>query len=164
MKDYIEIKLSQNKIALIDKEDFIRVSQFTWFFSKKNKTGLGYAQRSQHIKLGFKSYKTKTIYLHHFILGITTGEVDHKNGDPLDCRKDNLRVGTHQMNLCNRASRIGSTSKYVGVHFHKLTGKWRVQIKVEGKKKSLGLFVNPEEAKAARDDFIMKNNLEWYRR
>lgn len=49
-----EIPLSQGKIAIVDAEDYEKLSAYTWCFNKRNKSGNGYAQRTQHIKLGFK--------------------------------------------------------------------------------------------------------------
>ena len=94
----------------------------------------------------------------------TDQEVDHINGNTLDNRKENLRPANRRQQSQNTRSRKNSTSIYVGVHLHRLTGKWRSQIKVDGKIKSLGLFNSPEEARDARNKFIEENALKWHRR
>ncbi len=94
----------------------------------------------------------------------TDQEIDHINGNTLDNRKENLRPSNRLMQTRNRASSIGSSSKYIGIHLHKLTGKWRAQIKINGKVKSLGLFFTQEDAFLVRKKFIEDNNLEWFRR
>lgn len=156
------IGLSQGKHVLVDEDDYIRLSQHKWCFNQKAH-GVGYAQRNQHIKLGYKQYKTKTVYMHREILN-TELEVDHINGDTLDNRKENLRVADRIQQSQNTSSRKHSSSQYVGVHLHKLTGKWRSQIKLSGKTVSLGLFDSEEKAYNARVEFIVQNNLERFKR
>lgn len=158
------IELSQGKFSKIDDEDLEKVSAFKWCFNLKGKNSTGYAQRSQHVRLGKLKYTTKTIYLHQFVLGLEGVEIDHINGDTLDNRKENLRPASHRLNMRNRKSVPGSTSIFVGVHFHKLTKKWRAQINVDGKRKSLGLFYTQEAAAEARAAYIESKNLNGFRR
>ena len=101
--------------------------------------------------------------MHREIL-LTDKEVDHINGNTLDNRKENLRVADRTQQSQNTASRKNSSSKYVGIHTHKLTGKWRAQIRVNGKVKSLGLFSSEESAHLARVKFLEINNLDRFRR
>lgn len=159
-----KITLTKNKTALVDKEDYKNLSSFKWHFNKKNKYGHGYAQRSEYIYLDKYKYTTRTIYMHREVLNIMYGEVDHINGNALDNRKRNLRKVLHSENMLNKKSTKGSSSKFVGVHIHKLTGKWRSQIKVNGKVKSLGLFKTQEDAAKARTTFIEKNSLNYFRK
>jgi hypothetical protein len=157
-----EIELTQGKFAIVDDEDYQRLLEHSWCFNMKSGTN-GYAQRGQHLYLGFKTYKSKTIYMHTEILGIEQ-EIDHINGDTLDNRKENLRPSNRTQQTRNTSSRKNSSSKYVGVHLHKLTGKWRSQIKVDGKVKSLGLFASQEEAYSARIRYIEQNQLDGFKR
>lgn len=59
-------------------------------------------------------------------------------------------------------SKIGenNTSGIKGVSFYKKTGKWRAQIRVQGKNYYLGLFEKIEDAEAARLD-AEKKVKEW---
>ena len=157
------ILLTKGKVSIVDDDDYEWLSEYKWCFNLKNLNGHGYAQRGQHIKVGFKKYKNKTVYMHREILK-TDQEVDHINGNTLDNRKENLRPANRRQQSQNTRSRKNSTSIYVGVHLHRLTGKWRSQIKVDGKIKSLGLFNSPEEARDARNKFIEENALKWHRR
>lgn len=157
------IPLTQGKEAMVDDEDYDRLAAHKWHFNKKNKRGYGCAQRSKYIKLGVNSYKSQTVYLHREVLN-TNEEVDHIDGNTLDCRKHNLRPANRIQQTQNTSSRVGSSSKYVGVHMHKLTGKWRAQIQVDGKVKSLGLFSTEELAHSARTRYIESNGLDRFRR
>jgi hypothetical protein len=73
--------------------------------------------------------------------------IDHINNNKLDNRVENLQIITHRENCHKRP--INSTSKYVGVHFVKNRNKWRATITVDGKKISLGSFINEEDANLA---------------
>ena len=121
-------------MALVDDEDFEYLSQFNWHFNG------GYAVRT----VGSKCYK---IYLHNQLMKPPKGfEVDHINLDKLDNRRMNLRIVTKAQNQQNRASFLGSSSKFRGVTFHKGTGEWQAQIRKDGVIKYLGLYVTQEEA------------------
>jgi HNH endonuclease len=77
-------------------------------------------------------------------------DVDHINHDHLDNRRSNLRVCSHQENTFNHRHKSGP-SGYIGVTFHKATGKWRADISIDYKTRYIGLFSSPEEAAQARD-------------
>lgn len=75
-------------------------------------------------------------------------QIDHINGDRSDNRIANLRSLTNQGNQQNRrTAHRGNSSGLLGVSPKR--GKWRAQIKVDGKKRHLGLFDTPEAAHAA---------------
>jgi hypothetical protein len=90
--------------------------------------------------------------LHRHILNYTGGDlVDHINNNPLDNRKNNLRIVTHQQNNMNKSSKKNSSSKYIGVRFHKKSNKWEANIYFNNKLKYLGIFKTEIEAAKARD-------------
>lgn len=76
-------------------------------------------------------------------------EIDHKNGDKSDNRLANLRLATRKQNGGNVGTIATNTSGFGGVYWHKQRSKWRSQIRHNGRRISLGLFVTPEEAHAA---------------
>ena len=49
-----------------------------------------------------------------------------------------------------------NTSGYTGVTWHKLSQKWQSEIRVDGKKIYLGLFINLEDAIEARKQAEIK--------
>jgi hypothetical protein len=75
---------------------------------------------------------------------------DHENRNGLDCRRENLRAATYSQNNANRRFSIKNTSGYRGVRKTK-EGKWRAEIKVDGKKISLGCYWDIIEAAKAYD-------------
>ena len=58
---------------------------------------------------------------------------------------------TQQQNLFNSKISSKNTSGVKGVHWHKQLNKWRAEIKINGKKISLGCYYDLEEAKKARE-------------
>jgi len=152
--NYKIIKLTQGKEVNVDLEDYEELSKYKWHYNEK-KIGCGYAQRSKHVNLGKNKYGCETIYMHREILK-TNKQVDHINNNTLDNRRCNLRECTQLENTRNTSSRKGSSSKYLGVHLHKQSGKWRVQIKINGKKKSLGLHTTELAAALIYDEAARK--------
>jgi len=137
------IKLSDGASAIIDDEDFERVSQFNWHHDPH---GAGYARRN--IKLPDGRWSTQ--YLHRFIINAEGGVyVDHKSGDSLDNRKENLRPATMSQNLHNCGLRKTNTSGVRGVIWCKREQNWRAEIMSDGKRKRLGQFKEKADAAAA---------------
>ena len=138
------IKLTQGKEAIVDDDLFEELSRYRWCLSS-----MGYAVRnSGHHNDGNK----KTILMHRVIMRTQSGEeIDHINSDTLDNRRENLRLCTHIENLQNRNKQSNNAVGFKGVSWHSQGKKWRVQIRVNGKNISLGLFNNPEEAARAYD-------------
>lgn len=90
--------------------------------------------------------------MHREVVGLSVHDpmvVDHINGNTLDNQRINLRICTHQQNLCNRGSTRGNTSGFKGVVWHKHRRKWVAKIKVNYKTYHLGLYATPEEAHLA---------------
>lgn len=147
------IQLIQGQVALVDDEDFERLNQWKWHCLKRGKTF--YAARS--ISLGEKQ---KRYWMHREILNTFSGfEIDHKNKNGLDNRKENLRICTTAENQWNSNRRIDNTSGFKGVHwmngkFYKgkqYTGKWYARIRFNGQRIYLGLFLNKIDAAKAYD-------------
>ena len=85
--------------------------------------------------------------LHRVIMGVEDrwSLVDHINGNPLDNRRENLRVCSQQENSCNRGKNSNNKSGYKGVSWNKQCEKWRAAING----KHIGIFDTPEEAHQA---------------
>lgn len=96
------------------------------------------------------------VLLHRWLLGLSPGDRligDHKDGNPLDCRRSNLRVVTPGESSANVAARAGSGFR--GVYLCR--GRWQARCKYRGKIHSLGTFDNPEEAAAASHAWRLDN-------
>lgn len=100
------------------------------------------------------------VRIHRIIMAAKPGEVvDHINGNPLDNRRNNLRVTTQAKNNQNaRKRRKDCTSRFKGVCALP-SGKWKSQIQVGGRKMSLGTFLTELEAARAYDDAVRRMEL-----
>lgn len=77
-------------------------------------------------------------------------DIDHRDGDGLNNRSDNLRLATESINGRNVPRRRDNSSGVTGVNWDKLKCKWRAQIKIDGTMKNLGCFTNKADAIATR--------------
>lgn len=143
-----KIKLTQNKFALVDDEDFEYLNQWKWHLSDG-----GYARRTQHIHLGVRKYSSERIFMHRVINKTPNGSLtDHINRDKLDNRRANLRTGNKSLNSINRDKQSNNKSGHKGVHWDAWSGKWRAELKINYKKVSLGRYLNKEDAIMARKE------------
>lgn len=87
--------------------------------------------------------------MHRWLLDAPRGVyVDHKNGDPLDNRRSNIRLATVSENGMNSRVRRGM-SRFKGVCHSR--GKWAARIKKNGQRTWLGTFKTQLEAALAYD-------------
>lgn len=106
-----EIQLTQGKVAIVDDDDYEGLSIHRWYAAKYGRNW--YALRSG---------SDGKVYMHRHILGLRKGdplEVDHKNRESLDNRRENLRACTRQQNTRNRRGRKNTSSKHKGVAWKK---------------------------------------------
>jgi len=136
------------KFTYIDVEDWDKVRAISdqWTVS-----GDGYARVMRN---GVKYRLHRVIMDLHPSKIVDPREPDHVNRNPLDNRKCNLRIATHQQNGFNRSKNRTSegkptSSRFKGVSWYKPLNKWRARIHIDGKGKHLGLFDSEEDAAAA---------------
>jgi len=147
------IPLSQGKYALVDNEDFKKLSKHKWCAIQWGNTW-GAVRNSSKV-----NGKQRTIYMHREILGLRRGgkiQVDHKNHNGLDNRRSNLRPCTAQQNQWNYTKASGKSSKYKGVSKHK-DGGWVANITVFKKQYYLGYFKSEIEAAIAYNKMAQKH-------
>lgn len=133
-----EIPLSRGRVALIDDEDYERVSAIgAWVVQLDEHTA--YARHNE-CSDGVRS----AILMHSLITG--WAYVDHRNGDGLDNRRANLREATHAQNMGNKRLYRTNTSGFKGVTYERRGGRWVASIQVNGRKRYLGTFASPQEA------------------
>jgi len=130
-----EIALTNGGIALVDDEDYERLSAVRW------RRNFGYAQGC----FGGRKVSMQQVVLPDCPPGL---ERDHINRNRLDNRRANLRLVTHSENMRNQKKNTRRSSQYRGVARRKhASGKqWRSSIRVGGKVIYLGIFDTEEEA------------------
>lgn len=133
--------LNSSLFFIIDDECYEKVKNYNWSITKE-----GYVRRSN---CGRKEER----FLHRFILNATKDyTVDHKNRNPLDNRKENLRMCTNQQNHFNRKKLSGKSSAYKGVTWDKERNKWKVNIMINGASKTVGRYEDEIEAALAYNE------------
>ena len=113
---------------------------------------------------------TKTTFKIHRLVGFAfipnpenLRDIDHIDRNKTNNSISNLRWVSQSNNLRNRPKFKNSSSKYMGVCFHKAAGKYKAQIRINNKNKYIGLYETEEEAGRAFDNFVKQHNLtEFY--
>jgi len=140
-----EIPLTQGKTAIVDDDMYDELSKYKWSASFLH--GNWYAKRN--IRVGGKRL---TVRMHSVIIDIPSGLLpDHKNGNGLDNRRENLRACTKTENQRNQRKTRG-TSVFKGVHWKEERGNWIAQIQVNHKNFHLGCFTSEIAAALAYDE------------
>jgi hypothetical protein len=141
-----EIPLTRGLVAIVDVEDYPRVSQYKWSASKSKNTF--YAIRN------IPDNGWTSLSMHRFILGLGYGDkriTDHINRNGLDNRRSNLRIADSFLNAYNCKMQSSNTSGYRGVCWHNKTKRWWAYFKFERKIISCGYHKTPEDAAVAHD-------------
>ncbi len=126
---------------------------FIWKVSNSNRAKAGNIagclwinpQRPEHkyyrIMINGKLYRLHRI-AYYYITGIDPAEkeVDHKNGNTLNNRFENLRLATLANNRKNRKENKNNTSGFKGVVWNKPNKKWQAQITLNNKQTTLGYY------------------------
>ena len=147
------IYLGEGEFAILDPQDYYRLCNFKWFLKDK------YALRSFKLT----PEKTQFIAMHREIMNCPQGFlIDHKNNNPLDNRRFNLRQATRAQNTYNRKkTRVKTSSQFIGASFNKRIGKWTAYLRFEGKRIWLGQFDNEIDAAKAHDAAAIKYHGEF---
>ena len=132
------IPLTKGKFALVDDEDYDKLTKFPWCISGSGK----YAVRRKN---------GKVVYMHREILAASKGKsIDHANGNQLDNRRSNLRFASISENNWNSNHKAG-LSGFRGVSWMRLAKKWQAYIHIKNKKLHLGYFHDKKAAALAHD-------------
>jgi hypothetical protein len=147
------LPLSQNKFAIVDADDYDRLSKYKWCLSRTPHTN--YALTRLRIKarpVKGKRPKRKTLMMHRFITNAPRHlVVDHINHNGLDNRKTNLRLCTRAQNCRNRRPFRLNGSRYKGVSWDKQRKLFLAAIRCNGKYYNLGRFKSETKAAKAYD-------------
>jgi len=140
--DIAYITLTKGYTAIIDADD---INLITGSWQAKVDGFVVYAKQSKSIN-GVK----RNIAMHRLLISAPSDmHVDHIDGNGLNNRRSNLRLATRSQNNHNQKLTNRNTSGYKGVRIRKDTGRWSAEIKLNGKKISLGCFGNCEAAREA---------------
>lgn len=141
--DMKKIQLTQGQVTSVDNIDYEYLLQWKWCAVWDGKNFR--PKRSSSRVNG----KQKNIYIYTMIakrMGINAKRIDHKDQNPLNNCRLNLRAATVSQNGQNRSANSNNTTGVKGVYFEKSSGRYRAYIKVEGKRYNLGRFDTIAEA------------------
>lgn len=143
------IPLTHGYYAIVDAEDYEKLSQYKWAALFNSQGNIIYAARSAFREENGKR-KRCTILMHREIMNPPDGMViDHINGNGLNNRRCNMRTCTQAQNICNCRPRTDGKSQFIGVYPHK--DRWRAKITCKGQTHFLGTFDDEVKAARARD-------------
>lgn len=147
----VVIQLTQGQETVISDED-ADLAEFKWHADfHASYAGGGKYIATRNISIGRKQ---RIARLHRVILSRVLGReltrcelVDHVNGNPLDNRRENLRLSTRSQNMANQSRQTRTESGYKGVVIR--GEKYVAQITVNRRVKYLGSFPTAELAHEA---------------
>ncbi len=142
------IPLTKGKFAIVDPDDYGRLSKYKWHVTKNTNTF--YAKRNPRVG---RKVKAPSIYMHRQIINVPAGFViDHINHNGLDNRKTNLRLATRaQNNRHTKKPKNKCHSNYKGLYWHRRDRVWHVRITANGITRHVGYFKDEIEAAKAYD-------------
>ena len=112
------------------------------------------------IKLDGVSYQQHRVAFRLMTGRWPTTDIDHINRIKCDNRWVNLREVSRSLNKCNTPLQANNTSGVSGVVWKKSIGKWNAVLKINGKSRSQGCFVDWFEAVCARKSAESKSHVE----
>ena len=145
-------KNGEGKSAIVDDEDYEKIYKIKWFYVK------GYAMSRDGISM------------HRLIMSPPSDmEIDHKNHDRLDNRKNNLKICTRKENARNVPHKGYHYDKHHGYWIVRRYGKSRIFHTEDDAKKASRLWdsgVEPESKRHGnskyRPKYISRNRLSSY--
>ena len=141
---------NEKERTIIDSEDTYKIKPYKWHYNYT-----GYVET--HIK-------GRLVGIQHIVTGIKRSKdhlIDHKDRNPLNNCKSNLRLCTYSENNMNRVKQKNNRSGFTGVSWYKRIKKWRARIMVGRKEISLGYFLNKGDACKAYNKAAIKHHGEF---
>lgn len=139
--DVYNIRSEKVDEFIVDREDVDMIRYHKW---RKDNWG--------RIITGNCTNKNPRRELSRFLLEVTDEDlvVDHKDGNPLNNRRSNLRICTQANNMMNKARISNNTSGFIGVIWENRRNHWAPEIRCGYKRWHLGRYDKLEEAVYAR--------------
>ncbi len=159
----MNIELTRGMVATIDDGDISLIVGYSWYaYPSKHGDRILTWYAGTNVKDSTGDYAPLSMHI-LLVSPVEGSQVDHKNGNGLDNRRDNLRVCTPSQNSQNKRKRFNSASRFKCVWLDKKTGTWRAYIRVCGRLITIGKYATEEEAARAYDYEAMKNFGEFAR-
>lgn len=136
-------------VTLVDDEDYEWLSQLKWW-AGRDKKGKCTSVCCKDPEVGSR----RTLRMHRVLLGYDGPDmVDHKDRNPLNNQKDNLRIATRSQNGANSTQ---EGDGYKGVHRKRRGFGWEAYIGLNGKRIFWGGYGTEEDAARAYNKAAVK--------
>lgn len=151
-----QVPLTRGLFALVDDEDYAEIGGYNWQ-AVPRRNGV-YAKRCE-----WDGVKGRTVLMHRQIANCPKGKVvDHKDGNPLNNCRSNLRVCTNADNRRNSKAPLSPEKKQFRGVFRFRKG-WRAVIKVDYKNLYGSVCKTPEDAARGYDVLAARHHGEFAR-
>ena len=136
----------------IDYEDLIIVKQYTWYIQQKKINDKYIGGKYVCSQFPMINGKRNRKFIHNVIWEYNYGPipdgmmVDHRDRNPLNNQKQNLRLVRKQDNTKNRSIPQNNTSGVIGVYWLKNSQKWQAKLSCDNNVISFGVYNTKEEA------------------
>ena len=133
--NHIEMDLGRDFVALFDSDDLHKLSRYQWYPAHHGHANCAFGCRDHVYPCTAKKDGAKSILrAHNLVLDFTPNNgltIDHINKNPLDNRKDNLRIATKNMQNINHTIQKNSTTMRPGVSLYTKPDRYYVACWVE---------------------------------
>jgi hypothetical protein len=148
-------KKARGRVALVDDADYELIARFSWCVLERVKPNRVIWGPYAYAYVGGGRAHPQQILLHRFLMPGAC-EIDHWDGNGLNCQRSNLRVATRSQNNANAQKRVRadgtpSSSPWKGVSWRSDRSKWRAYIVLDGRQHPLGNFADEMDAALAYD-------------
>jgi hypothetical protein len=143
------LPLSQGYVALVDDEDFERLSKYKWhaLICRRKDGSILQVYATRCFRRG------KTVLLQREVMNPSPSQyISPVDGNTLNCQKSNLSVVTREHRGGRGRKRLNTSSQYKGVSWSKRDKVWTASIGPDGVKKHLGSFKNERDAAQAYNE------------
>lgn len=142
-----DINNKEKARAIIDVDDIGKIKKYKWCL------------RGNYV---VTNYLEGFLCLHHIIGGDPKNKFsDHKDRNPLNNRKNNLRLASQSQNLMNRPMQSNNKSGFKGVHWSNRSKRWISKIKANCKEIYIGSFIEKIDAAIAYNKAALKYHGEF---
>lgn len=143
------VPLTKGHEATLDAADISKIGDGGWW-ALESKRADGTIRTVYAVRFEGSKNDRKMVYMHRAISGAMTGEdVDHKDCDGTNNRRENLRKVSRSQNSHNTRRRVDNTSGHKGVSWDERSQRWHAYINKNGKRRHLGYFGSISDAATA---------------
>ncbi|MDD5011110.1 MAG: HNH endonuclease [Phycisphaerae bacterium] len=166
--DYAMFKVN-GRIVKVDPDVYMRIFNTRFEIPRKYTSGITtlILTNGRYPTIVYGKKNCRRLLLSRFVMNAKPDQlVDHRNRNPLDNRRCNLRIATHRQNNLNKIRK--NSSGFIGVHIKRQNGKYACVAKyhlADGREVSFRLPDCPENrviAAFARDKFVLQAGEEDY--